>query len=152
MKYTFKSIFDPTKEFKIETDIVLTNFNTFNVIISKVDNEKKSYAEDNINCILKYSDCNINKSYEMDLDSSNFDGYYGTLEKFKKRNCLTMGEPIQLCFVGTYKTENKLTINNATLEMKERFQQFITDNKIMETLFNCFLEGISYERENSPRK
>ena len=144
MEYKFKSLFDREKEHVIETEEPLHLYDVFSISIGKVDKESKSFSVDNINCVLKYGKRGITGINQIELDSTNYDGFHMMVETLKKRGCLSMGEGVELVretkpyeFKGT-------NLENANNELKLAFNKYLEENKIMDMLFQCFLHGVTY--------
>lgn len=146
MVYKFKSLFDREKLHMIITDEPLHLYNNFILSIRKVNDDIKSYSYDNIDCVLKYSNRGTLETKELDLDRENFNGYLMMIEKFKSRNCKSMGEPIEIVNDKVKETYKEITLDKADNETKLAFNKFIDDSNIMELLFKCFMGGIHYEK------
>lgn len=144
MEYRFKSLFDRSKEYTIETEEPLHIYDTFSISIKKINNDNKSYSYDNIDCILQYSKRGALGINKIELDNTNFDGFYITVETFKKRGCLSMGEPIELVKEGKMHEFKDTTLENANNELKLAFNEYLESNNIMDILFQCFLHGVAY--------
>lgn len=150
MVYKFRSVFDRSKEYTIETNEPLELYNDFSVSIKKVDNEKKTYSYDNIDCVLKYFKRGTLGIKTIELDRDNFSGFYMMVETFKERNCLTMGEALELV---TEHNQEEITIDNADTETRMAFEHYLKNSGIINTLFKCFLNGVQYgNTKNKPRR
>lgn len=149
MDYTFKSLFNRNKEYRITTDEPLELYDDFSLSIKKIDNGNKSFSDNNIDCILKYMKHNELGTKTIELDQYNFSGYYMFVEKYKQRNAVSMGEPLQIVkdeIPYEYK-EAKLSDTKTDEELKIAFNKFIADNNVMDILFQCFLNGVSYGKK-----
>lgn len=148
MKYNFKSLFDRERTYTIETDEPLSIYDTFALSIKKVDNQCKSFSEDNIDCILKYSLRGKEGTYSIQLEPYNFESYYAFLEKYKSRNAVSMGEPLELDIKRQVEEDDDLSLETADTKTKELFNAFVNDTNVMNTLFKVFLRGVKYGRTN----
>lgn len=144
MKYKFRSLFDREKEFTIESDEPLGLYNVFSLSIKKVDKDSKSYSYDNIDCTLQYSKKGDTGIKRIDLDQHNFSGFYMFVETYKKRNAFSIGEPIELSDEDKIYVHDNISLENADDDVKIAFKSFITNNKVVDELFKCFLGGVSY--------
>ena len=146
MKYKFRSLFDRDKEFTIESDEPLGLYNVFSLSIKKVDKDSKSYSYDNIDCTLQYSKKGETAIKRIDLDQHNFSGFYMFVETYKKRNAFSIGEPIELAEKDTIYVHDNIALENADDDVKIAFKSFITNNKVVDELFKCFL--VAYHMGN----
>ena len=144
MEYKFKSIFDREREYTIDTEEPLNLYNTFALSIKKIDKNDKSFGYDNIDCVLKYSKRGTLDGKTIDLDSTNFDGYSMLLERYKKKSCLSMGEAIELVSEKSTNEYENTTLDIAQTELKLAFEEYVRESGIMDALFKCFLNGVSY--------
>lgn len=140
MKYTFNSLFRKENEYVIESDISLEEYDEFSISIRKVDEENKSFSYDNIDCVLKYGHKGKLDIQILELDQSNFDGFYLLVEKFKNRKCYSMGIPISL----SISSKNNLINDKETLEtidegLKKEFENFLKRTDVREALLKLFL-------------
>lgn len=147
MEYKFKSLFNRSNEYTIETDEPLHLYDSFALSIKKVDNDIKSFSYENIVCILKCSKYNELGTKVIELDRYNFSGFYTLVEVYKNRNCLSMGEPLELIKEEIPYEYKETNLNNADTELKADFNRFITENNVMEVLFQCFLKGVSFGKK-----
>lgn len=144
MKYKFKSLFNREKEYTIETEESLELYDDFALSIKKVDKDSKSFASENIDCVLKYGKHNQLGLKTIELERDNFSGYLMMVETYKQRNAVSMGEPLEMVKdVVPYEFKN-VTLNNANNDLKLAFNKYVEDNKLMDVLFQCFLRGVSY--------
>ena len=144
MEYRFKSLFDREKEYVIETEEPLHLYNEFSISIRKVDKESKSFSADNIDCVLRYSKRGTIGINQIELDSTNYDGFHMMVETLKKRGCISMGEGVELVRETKPYEFKDTNLENANNELKLAFNQYLEENKIMDILFQCFLHGVAY--------
>ena len=135
MEYRFKSLFDREKEHVIETEEPLHLYNEFSISIRKVDKESKSFSVDNINCVLKYGKRGVTGINQIELDSTNYDGFHMMVEMLKKRGCLSMGEGVELVRETKPYEFKDTNLGNANNELKLAFNKYLEENKIMDILF-----------------
>lgn len=144
MEYRFKSLFDRSKEYTIETEEPLHLYDTFSISIRKIDNDNKSFSYDNIDCILQYSKRGSLDVNKLELDRFNYSGFYMTVEVYKRRSCFSMGEPIELVKEEKPYEFKDTTLENANNELKLAFNEYLESNGIIDILFQCFLHGVAY--------
>ena len=149
MKYKFKSLFKRDKEYTIECDEPLELYDNFALSIKKVDNGNKSFSHENIDCVLKYGKRNDIGLKTIELDRYNFSGYLMMVETYKQRNAVSMGEPLEIIKEEILYEFKHTNLENADKELRLAFNKYIEDNKLMDTLFQCFLRGVSYGKTNS---
>ena len=148
MVYSFKSLFDRERTYTIDTEESLSQYDDFSLSIKKVDKNDKSFSVDNIDCILRYSKHGKLGTKSIQLEPYNFNSYYGFVEKYKQRNAVSMGEPLELERKKEINEFDDVTLENADNEIKTAFKKYIERNNIMENLFQCFLAGVAYGRTN----
>ena len=144
MEYRFKSLFDREKEHVIKTEEPLHLYNEFSISIRKVDKECKSFSIDNIDCVLRYAKRGIAEMKQIELDSTNYDGFYMMVETLKNRGCVSMGEGIELIRETKPYEFKDTNLENANNELKLAFNNYLEENKIMDMLFQCFLHGVAF--------
>ena len=144
MKYKFKSLFKRDKEYTIECDEPLELYDNFALSIKKIDNSNKSFSYENIDCVLKYGKRSDIGLKTIELDRYNFSGYLMMLEIYKQRNAVSMGEPLELERKKEVCEFDGVTLDTVNDDIKNAFKKCIGSNNIMETLFQCFLSGVSY--------
>ena len=152
MVYNFKSLFNREKEYTIDTEEPLDLYNTFSLSMKKFDAKDKSFAYDNIVCVLKYGKKGVLELQQIELDQTNFSGFYLMVEVFKQRNCLSMGEPLELIKENPFNEFENVNLENAEEELKLEFNKYVENNDIMNTLFKCFLKGVSYGKKKNSSK
>lgn len=148
MVYSFKSLFDRERIYTIDTEESLSQYDDFSLSIKKVDKDDKSFSTDNIDCTLRYSKHGKLGIKSIQLEPYNFSSYYAFVEKYKQRNAVSMGEPLELERKKELYEFDGVTLENADKEIKDAFKKYMEGNNIMETLFQCFLFGVSYGRIN----
>lgn len=148
MEYRFKSLFDREKEHVIETEEPLHLYNEFSISIRKVDKENKSFSSDNIDCVLKYAKRGTMGINQIELDSTNYNGFHMMVETLKKRGCISMGEAVELIRETKPYEFKDTNLENANNELKLAFNNYLEENKIMDMLFQCFLHGVAYGKQN----
>ena len=148
MEYRFKSLFDREKEHVIETEEPLHLYNEFSISIRKVDKENKSFSSDNIDCVLKYAKRGTMGINQIELDSTNYNGFHMMVETLKKRGCISMGEAVELIRETKPYEFKDTNLENANNELKLAFNNYLEENKIMDMLFQCFLHGVTYGKQN----
>jgi hypothetical protein len=144
MKYNFKSLFNRERKYIIECDEPLDLYDDFSLSIKKVDKSDKSFSYDNIDCVLKYGKQGTLDYKTIELDRDNFNGYYMLVETYKNRNALSVGEPLEMIKEEVPYEFKDVNLDNATTELKLAFNKYVEDNKLMDTLFQCFLHGVAY--------
>lgn len=149
MVYHFKSLFNRDKEYTIECDEPLDLYNNFSLSIKKVDREDKSFAYENIDCVLKYGKKSEIGLKTIELDRYNFSGYLMMVETYKQRNAVSMGEPLEIIKEEIPYEFKDTTLENANQELKLMFNKYVEDNNLMEILFQCFLRGVAYGKSHS---
>ena len=149
MKYTFTSIFDKEKVYTIDTEEPLELYHDFALSITKINPDNKSYSYDNIDCVLKCLKQNELGSKIVELDETNFSGFYMMVETFKRRECKRMGEGIEIVQNKPNFEYKDTTLDNADSELRSAFDQYVKDNNIMDVLFQCFLHGVSYGKKKT---
>lgn len=149
MKYQFKSLFNREKVYTIDCEEPLDLYDDFSLSIKRVDSDIKSFSADNIDCVLKYCKHGTLDIKRYELDSTNFSGYHLLVENLKRRNCVSLGEGLEI--VRNNKNEfEDVSIDDADSDTVMAFNQFIKDNDIMDALFKCFLNGVSYGKKLNP--
>lgn len=149
MEYRFKSKFDRSKEYIIETNEPLELYDVFALSIKKFDNNDKSFSNDNIDCVLKYSKKGVLDTKTIELDYSNFNGFYMLIETFRHRGCLSMGEPLDMIYEKKVNEYENVNLSNADEELKLAFNDYIEKHNIMDILFKTFLAGVSYGKNKT---
>lgn len=144
MEYKFRSLFNREKEYVIDTENCLEKYDSFALSIGKLDNNNKSFGEDNIDCVLKYGKKGVAEGYSLDLDKNNFDGYHMFVETYKRKGCLKMGEAIELAKNKPAVIDDYVGIDDADENLRLAFDAYLKDSGIMDVLFKCFLGGILY--------
>ena len=144
MIYSFKSLFDRERIYTIDTEEPLSQYDDFSLSIKKVDRNDKSYSPDNIDCVLRYAKHGKLGIKTIQLESYNFNSYYSFVEKYKQRNAVSMGEPLELERKKEIYEFDGVTLETANEDIKKAFKKYVENNNIMETLFQCFLSGVSY--------
>lgn len=149
MEYKFRSIFDRGNDYTIVCNEPLELYNDFSLSIRKIDDENKSYSYDNIDCVLKYGKRGTLGINKYDLDRDNFTGFHKMVETFKRRNCLSMGVPIELIVEKKPYEYEGVTLDNADNELKIAFEKHLKNSGILDSLFHCFLQGVSYGKNKT---
>ena len=147
MEYRFKSLFDREKEHVIETEEPLHLYNEFWISIRKLDKANKSFSSDNIDCVLKYAKRGTMGINQIELDSTNYNGFHMMVETLKKRGCISMGESVELIRETKPYEFKDTNLENANNELKLAFNNYLEENKIMDMLFQCFLHGVAYGKK-----
>lgn len=141
MIYRFRSIFNRDNEYTIECDEPLELYDDFSLSIKKVDNDNKSFDYTNIDCVLKYAKHGTLGIKQYELEPQNFNGFHMMAETFKHRGCLTMGQPIELIKDKIEDKVTNTTLKNCDEKLRLAFEKYIQESNIMESLFQCFLNG-----------
>lgn len=149
MIYKFRSFFNRDNDYTIVSDEPLELYNDFSLSIKKIDNENKSYSYDNIDCVLKYGHRGTLGIKKYDLDKDNFTGFHKMVETFKRRNCLSMGEAIELIVEKKPYEYEGVKLDNADQELKIAFEKHLKDSGMLDNLFQCFLQGVSYGKNKT---
>lgn len=149
MTYRFKSLFNRDKEYTIECDESLELYDNFSLSMKKVERENKSFAYDNIECVLKYGKKGELGLKTVELDRYNFSGYLMMVETYKQRNAVSMGEPLEMIRDDIPYEFKDTTLETASQELRLAFNKYVEDNGLMNILFQCFLRGVSYGKTQS---